>query len=74
MYDMGFPSICCKYILLPFVNKEAASAYSRAEYSQAGRNIERVWGELERYHVAAEREGHVGTLLWRPQPHGDVDE
>lgn len=24
MYDMGFPSICCKYILLQFVNKEAA--------------------------------------------------
>ena len=39
--NVGFPSVCYEYVLLPLVNKEAASAYSRAEYSQAGRDIER---------------------------------
>ena len=39
---MGFPSICCEYVLLPLVNKEANLANSQAEYSQAeilGENI-----------------------------------
>ena len=39
--DVGFHSVCYQYVLLPLVNKEAALAYSRAEYSQARRNIER---------------------------------
>ena len=30
-YDVRFPSVCCEYVLLSLVNKEAASAYSRAE-------------------------------------------
>ena len=33
-------SVCYEYALSPFVNKEAASVYSRIEYSQTGRNIE----------------------------------
>ena len=45
--DVGCPSVCYKYVLLPLVNKEAALAYSRAEYSQAGRDIERVGGVKE---------------------------
>ena len=36
---MGFPSVCCEYVLLPLVVKEAASAYMTAEYSQAGIDI-----------------------------------
>ena len=31
--DVGFPSVCCEYVLLSLVNKEAALAYGRAEYS-----------------------------------------
>ena len=27
--DVGFPSICCEYVLLPLVNKEADLAYGR---------------------------------------------
>ena len=30
--DVGFPSVCYEYILLPLVNKEAALVYGRAEY------------------------------------------
>ena len=37
-----FPSVCYEYVLLPLVNKEVASAYSRVEHSQTGRDIERV--------------------------------
>ena len=40
--DVGFPSVCCNMFLLPLTNKEATLAYGRAEYSQAGRDIERV--------------------------------
>ena len=39
LIDVGFHSVCYEYVLLPLVNKEAALAYSRAEYSQAGRDI-----------------------------------
>ena len=35
--DVGFPSGCYKYVLLPFVNKEAVLADGRAEYMQSGR-------------------------------------
>ena len=38
--DVGLPSVCCEYVLLPLANKEAASAYGRAEYCQAGRDRE----------------------------------
>ena len=34
--DVRFPSVCCEYILLPLVNKEASLAYGRAEYSKVG--------------------------------------
>ena len=36
--DVGFPSACSEYVLLPLVEKEAASAYGRTEYSQPGRD------------------------------------
>ena len=29
--DVGSPFVCCEYVLLLLVNKEAALAYSRAE-------------------------------------------
>ena len=40
-YDVRFPPVYYDYVLLPLVNKVAASAYSRAKYSQAGRDIKR---------------------------------
>ena len=40
--DVGVPAICCEYVSLSLANKEAVLAYGRAEYSQAGRDIERV--------------------------------
>ena len=40
---MGFPSVCYEYVLLSLVKEEATLAYGRAEYSQAGRDIEREW-------------------------------
>ena len=33
---MRFPSVCCEYVLLPLVNKEAAWPMARADDSQAG--------------------------------------
>ena len=36
--SVGFPSVCCEYVLLPLVNIEAALAYSREEASQGGRD------------------------------------
>ena len=65
---MGFPPICCKYVLFPLVNKEAAWAYGRAEYKQAGNRSRDEGGkkmESERCHVAAEVErcqNLIGTL------------
>lgn len=35
--DVGYPSVCCKCILLPLVKKEVASAYGRADCSQVGK-------------------------------------
>ena len=29
--NVGFPSVCCEYVLLPLNNKEVALAYGRAE-------------------------------------------
>ena len=34
-FDVGCPSVCCEYVLLPLVNKEADLAYGRTEYSKA---------------------------------------
>ena len=32
--DVGCPSVCCEFVLLPFVNKEANLANNQAEQSQ----------------------------------------
>ena len=42
MCDVEFPSVCYEYVLLTLVNKEAAAAYSKAEYCLTGRDIERI--------------------------------
>ena len=34
--DVGCPSVCCDCVLQPLGNKEAALAYGRVEYSEAG--------------------------------------
>ena len=34
--DVGFPYVCCEYVLLPLVNKETSLVYVRAEYSKVG--------------------------------------
>ena len=43
-FDVGFPSVCYEFVLLPLVNKEVALVYNRAEYGQTGKDIERVGG------------------------------
>ena len=35
--ELGFPSVCCEYVLLPLVNNEAALAYGRTEYRYVGK-------------------------------------
>ena len=67
---MGFSSVCCKYVLLPLVNKEAALAYGRAEYSKVGNPSRNRGGkkvESGKRHVAAEGEG-CQNLTGKPQP------
>ena len=34
---VGCPSVCCEYVLLPLVNREADLANSQGEYSEAGK-------------------------------------
>ena len=55
--DVGCPSVCCEYVLLLLVNKEAALVCGRAEYSKAG-NPSRDRGEkkaeLGSHHIIAE--------------------
>ena len=70
--NVEFPSVCCEYVLLPMVSKEAALAYGKAEYSQAGnlnREIEQT--ESKRCHVATKGE-RCWNLTGKPQPHGDT--
>ena len=50
-------------VLLPLINKEAVRANDLAEYSQAGRDIEREQGESRRHHVAASQNLIVGHSL-----------
>ena len=54
---MGFPSVCCEYVL--FINKEAALAYEKAEYSKVRKPSRDKGGkkaESGRWHVATEEE------------------
>lgn len=59
--------ICCFYWLM----NKAALVYIRAEYSQAGKDIEREQAESGSHNVAA-IERHARTLPSRPQPHGNT--
>lgn len=46
VYDVRFPSICCRYVLLPLVQKEAALAYGRREIQAEGQGERRwSWGD-----------------------------
>ena len=57
---MGFPSIWYEYVLLSLVNKEATVAYSKAEYSQAGRDVK-----------SRQKETDTGrSFISKPQFHG----
>ena len=68
-YGVGLSSICCEYVLLSFVNKDATVAYGRAEKRHVGnsnRDIERQYVELKRHHVTAKGEiGH--NNICKPQ-------
>ena len=71
--DVGFPSVCCECVLLPLVNKEAALAYVREEYSKA-ENPSRDRGgkkaESGRHHLVDKR--GCQNLTGKPQLHGDT--
>ena len=58
---MRFPSVCYEYVLLPLTNEEADLTYGRAEYSQAGRDIERI-GEVKTEVICLPKEKDTGTL------------
>ena len=56
--DVGFPSVCCEYVLVLLVNKEVTLAYGRAEQWKQGRktklNAKRKKFDSGRYNVAAQ--------------------
>ena len=58
--------MCCFYWLM----NKAVLAYSRAEYSQTGREKEQA--ESTRHQVAAEGDRYPGTLPVNHEPHGNA--
>ena len=72
--DVGFASVCCKYVFFPLVNKEAALDYSSKEYNKV-KNPSRDRGgkkvESRRCHVADEGERQQ-NLNSKSQPHGNT--
>ena len=52
-----YPSVCCEYILLPLVNKEAALINSQIEYSQVenpGKDTEKKEDRVRKIPAATE--------------------
>ena len=49
--DVGFPSVCCEYILLPLVNKKSTVVYGKAEYSKV-QNLNR-----DKYRESSQSQG-----------------
>lgn len=72
--DLVFVSLCCEYVLLELVNKEAPLGYGRSEYIKT-ENPSRDRGEkrteLERHHVAAKGE-RCQNLTGKPWTHDDT--
>ena len=67
---MGFPSVCCEYVLLPLVNKETALLYGRAEYNQPGRDYRE--SRQSQRDVSLPKDTDVSTLPGKPQPSGNT--
>ena len=68
------PLYTVNMFLLPLVNKEAALAYSKAEYSQAGnpnRDKQREQDESRKHHATDEEE-RCWNLTGKLQPCGDT--
>ena len=64
--NVGFTSVWCKYVLLSLVNKEAALAYSKTEYTNVGipsRDRGGTKVKSMRCHAIAEGEGHQKVSL-----------
>ena len=60
---MGFPSVCCEYVLLSLVNKEDALWQGIRNVGRKTKlNAGRKKLKSERHHVDTKREGH-GILL-----------
>ena len=48
------------YVLLPLANKEAALVYGRAEYSQAGRDVEKIdWVKADAMKLPKEKDAKI---------------
>ena len=70
---MGCSSVCCEYVSLPLVNKEAALAYDKTEYSQAGRDISKVSGVREMPCSYCRRQmPEIYGMRHGSEPHGDL--
>ena len=65
--DVGFPSVCCEYVLLALVNKEATSAYGRAKKISGRKFEQRYIKRIGRVKEAQEARGSS-----KPQPRGDT--
>lgn len=66
--DVGFPSAFSEYVLLPLVNREAASAYGKTEYSHPGRDERERVGKIRELL----KETEAWNLFHRPQSGSDT--
>ena len=55
--DVGYLSVCCEYVLLPLVNKEADLAYGRQNIAKRKTRLNAGTKETEsgKYHVATQK-------------------
>ena len=73
-FDVGFPSLCCRYVLLLLVNKKSCFGLWQGRIvlgRKTNLNAGRKKAESERCHVTAEEEG-CQNLTGKPQPYGDI--
>ena len=68
---MGFPSVCCDYVLLPLVSKETAWAHDSVKRASQAFQVEieeKKKAESERRHIAAEEDRRPRTLPVNHEP------
>ena len=72
--DVGFPSVCCEYVLLSLVNKDATLACGRAEQNVVGK-LNGMLGEgrqSQREVMQPPKDRHLRALPVNHEAHGKI--